>query len=154
MAHARRLEIYTDGSCLKNPGIGGWAFLIVDEDDCTTASGSAIQTTNQRMELTAALNALVSLDDGSSVNLYTDSRYLCDGMRSWVENWKRNNWVRPKLGPPDNLDLWQQLDEQNQRVDVQWFWVKAHNGNEFNERVDQLAHREARELQAKGESFG
>ena len=153
MASPREVDVYTDGSCIGNPGTGGWAFVVVEREETDRQSGSAPDTTNQRMELIAALKALRSLEDGVSVNLFTDSKYLCDGMRSWITNWKRNGWTRPRLGPPQNLDLWKQLDEQNQRMNVAWHWLKAHNGNFYNEVVDQIAQKEARNLVSQGEEL-
>ena len=146
IASQRKLNVYTDGSCLGNPGVGGWAFIVLEDSESQAVSGASADTTNQRMELTAALNALRSLENGVHVSLFTDSKYLCDGMRFWLANWKRLDWVRPKLGPPLNMDLWKELDSESQRMMVEWHWVKAHNGDKYNEIVNQAAQDEAREI--------
>ncbi len=130
--------IYTDGSCLGNPGKGGWAAIVRYPDHEAVLQGSEPQTTNNRMELTAALESLKSLPLKCKVNLYTDSQYMKLGITEWMPGWKARNWRR-KGGALANVDLWQALDREVQKRDVRWLWVKAHNGHTSNERVDRLA---------------
>ena len=140
-----RIVIYTDGSCAPtNPGPGGWAYLsIVDGSATTVVSGSQSFTTNNRMELTAAIEALRSCHDEASVELHTDSEYVRLGITQWVQNWKRNRWERRNHQEVLNKDLWCELDAENERVEVQWHWVKAHAGHEFNDWVDEAARNAA-----------
>ena len=142
----QRVEIYTDGACSGNPGPGGWGALLRAGNHEREISGADPQTTNNRMELTAALRALEALKRPCRVVLHTDSKYLRDGMNGWLENWKRNGWQRGRKGrkpaPVLNEDLWRALDAVCARHSVEWRWVKAHAGIPDNERVDQLA-REA-----------
>ena len=137
------VTIYTDGSCLGNPGPGGWAAVMQYGSEIKEVSGYAsAATTNNRMELTAAIRALESLKRPCVVCLYTDSIYLRDGIERWLPEWKRKNWKRSKNKPVLNVDLWKQLDQLNQKHRVTWRWVAGHSGNEWNDRADQLA-REA-----------
>ena len=142
----QRVEIYTDGACSGNPGPGGWGALLRAGNHEREISGADPQTTNNRMELTAALRALEALKRPCRVVLHTDSKYLQQGMNGWLENWKRNGWQRVRKGrkpaPVLNEDLWRALDAVCARHSVEWRWVKAHAGIPDNERVDQLA-REA-----------
>lgn len=141
--------IYTDGSCFPtNPGTGGWAFAVSAPDaKVWLTSGSDSWTTNNRMELTAAIEALRSCASGEHVQLHTDSQYVKNGITSWIAKWKRDGWVRGKARKSVlNKDLWQKLDEENQRVQVDWHWVKAHAGNKLNELVDRAARDAADEL--------
>ena len=141
MSMNKNITIYTDGACSGNPGPGGWAAIIQQDDkqDCQEISGGEIETTNNRMELTAALKALASLSSPSRIELYTDSKYLQDGITQWIEKWKINNWQTSNKTAVKNQDLWQKIDELRQKHTVEWNWVKAHNGDELNERVDALA---------------
>ena len=132
------VTIYTDGSCLNNPGPGGWAAILRFGKHEKEISGGEKDTTNNRMELKAALEALRALTEPCRVVLYTDSEYLKKGITLWMPNWKRRNWRR-KGGKLANVDLWMKLDEEMERHEVRWRWVKAHAGNRLNERVDKLA---------------
>ena len=132
------VTIYTDGSCLNNPGPGGWAAILRFGKHEKEISGGEKDTTNNRMELKAALEALRALTEPCSVVLYTDSEYLKKGITLWMPNWKRRNWRR-KGGKLANVDLWMKLDEEMERHEVRWRWVKAHAGNRLNERVDKMA---------------
>lgn len=134
------VTIYTDGGCEPNPGRGGWAAILVSGGHIKEISGAENDTTNNRMELTAAIRALESLKKKCVVNLYTDSQYLRQGVTEWMPNWKRRNWNR-KGGELKNIDLWQSLDELIQNHSVHWHWVKGHAGHPENERCDQLVSR-------------
>ena len=134
------ITIYTDGACLNNPGPGGWAALIRIGRHSRELSGAEKNTTNNRMELTAALRALQSLKNPSKVDFYTDSTYLKRGITEWMPNWRKRNWRR-KGGKLANVDLWKALDSVIQTHDICWHWVRGHAGNKNNERVDRLARR-------------
>lgn len=138
-----RVTIYTDGSCLPNPGPGGWAAVLLSKENEKILRGGAHDTTNNRMELTAAVEALNALKQPCRVDIHTDSEYLKLGVTEWMPNWRRRNWRR-KGGALANVDLWKALDAALQRHEVRWHWVRAHAGNKRNEQVDQLA-REALE---------
>ena len=145
MADKPRVMIYTDGACSGNPGPGGWGVLLRYGQAEKELSGGERETTNNRMELTAAIHALKALNQPCRVDLYTDSEYLKKGVTEWMENWKRLGWRRGKPGKTQklaNADLWRKLDQALQEHEVTWHWVRAHAGNEDNERVDALA-REA-----------
>lgn len=134
--------IYTDGACSGNPGPGGWAAIIIREDDNNTQrlKGGAPQTTNNRMELTAALKALRALDDPSHVKLYTDSSYLSRAFNeSWLDKWQDNGWKTSSKKPVKNKELWQDLLEMDERHTIEWNWVKGHADNELNNLADELA---------------
>jgi ribonuclease HI len=131
--------IYTDGACSGNPGPGGWGARIEGPDEVTEIKGGEVQTTNNRMELSAAIEALASLPDNSDVTLVTDSTYVKDGMTSWLANWKKRGWKTAAKKPVKNVDLWQALDTQCQRHQMTWQWVKGHAGHPGNERADELA---------------
>jgi len=133
--------VFTDGSCLVNPGPGGWAAVIKSPNGEKVIFGSESMTTNNRMELTAALEAIRHTPDGSCIQLFTDSQYLKLGITEWMPGWKKRNWHR-KGGELANIDLWQALDIVVHKHEIQWMWVKGHNGHKENERVDRLA-REA-----------
>lgn len=137
----QHVDIYTDGACSGNPGPGGWAALVMPNDgDVQKLTGGARQTTNNRMEMRAALEALESLDEPSEVTLYTDSAYLSRAFNEgWLDNWQRNGWRTSSKKPVKNKDLWQQLLEVTDRHDVTWVWVKGHADNEYNNIVDELA---------------
>lgn len=135
-----RIQIYTDGACSGNPGPGGWGALLIAPDKRKELCGGEAQTTNNRMELLAAIRGLEALKRPSAVDLYTDSKYVRDGISQWIENWKRNGWRNASKKAVKNADLWQQLDAVNQRHQVRWHWVKAHNGHPENERADALAN--------------
>lgn len=133
------VEIYTDGACRGNPGPGGWGVLLRYQAKEKTLSGSVAHTTNNRMELQAAIEALLALKRACIVNLYTDSNYLRQGMTTWLDGWKQKGWKNSKKEPVKNADLWQQLDELAQKHTIHWHWVKGHAGHPENERADALA---------------
>ncbi len=139
-AAIEKITIYTDGSCEPNPGPGGWAAIILDGKEQTILKGHEKQSTNNRMELTAALEALRRIDPARAVILYTDSQYLKNGVEKWMKDWKARNWKR-KGGPLLNVDLWKQIAEVIDQRKITWRWVKGHNGNPYNERVDRLARQ-------------
>ncbi len=142
-ASRRAFVIHTDGGASPNPGPGGWAAVILDPNGATEEiSGGAPDTTNNRMELTAAISALDRLDAPSVVDLYTDSRYLRQGITSWLARWRAQGWRRRDGGAVRNVDLWRRLETLDRRHRVSWHWVKGHAGNEWNERVDALASAE------------
>ena len=135
-----RVDIYTDGACRGNPGPGGWAALLRYGDAETTIQGAVEETTNNRMELQAALSALKKLKRPCTVCITTDSRYLMDGIQQWLPNWKRNGWKTSAKKPVKNRDLWQELDGLVELHDVTWNWVEGHTGHAENEEVDRLAN--------------
>lgn len=132
--------IYTDGACSGNPGPGGWGAILRSGKHERELSGGEKDTTNNRMELTAALEALRALTQPCTVTLFTDSEYLKRGITEWLPNWKKRNWQR-KGGKLANVDLWMKLDEEINRHEISWRWVRGHAGNRLNERVDQLARK-------------
>jgi len=134
-----RVEIYTDGACSGNPGIGGWGAYLTYKDNVKELSGSAENTTNNRMELVAAIEGLKILKKSSKVNLYTDSVYLKDGITKWIFNWQKNNWKNANKKDVKNKDLWIQLLEVVNKHDINWIWVKGHEDNKGNEIADDLA---------------
>ena len=135
------IKIYTDGSCLKNPGNGGWAAIINNEGDVKKISGSEKNTTNNRMELMAPINALKEINPNEKIEIYTDSQYVKLGITKWINTWLKNNWKTSKKENVKNKDLWLQLYNLNKTLDVKWNWVKAHAGNPLNEEVDLLAKK-------------
>jgi ribonuclease HI len=139
--------IYTDGACLGNPGPGGWAALIIDKNELTDKKvGSEISTTNNRMELTAVIEALKIIPSESKLAVYTDSKYVINGIEIWIVNWKKSNWKGSNRKEIKNKDLWIQLDNLSQNLNINWNWVKGHSGDVNNEEVDQLARGEAEKL--------
>lgn len=134
-----KVEIYTDGACSGNPGIGGWGAYLKYKDNVKELSGSDENTTNNRMELVAAIEGLKILKKSSEVNLYTDSVYLKDGITKWIFNWQKNNWKNANKKDVKNKDLWIQLLEVVNKHDINWIWVKGHEGNIGNEIADNLA---------------
>ena len=142
-----RIEIFTDGACSGNPGIGGWGALLRYKDIEKELSGGELETTNNRMELTAVIEALKALKATCNITLYTDSKYVMCGITEWMDNWKKNGWkTTNKKGDVKNVDLWQQLDELIKHHEIRWVWVKGHNGHHENERVDTLARNEVAKL--------
>ena len=133
------MVIYTDGACSGNPGPGGWAAALRDGNKKDTISGGAKQTTNNRMGLTTAMEALKKLKRPCKVTLYTDSTYVKNGIESWIHNWKKNGWKTAAKKPVLNAELWRELEEVAAKHEVQWKWVKGHAGDEMNELVDSLA---------------
>lgn len=134
------VEIFTDGSCKGNPGPGGWAALLRYKGNVKKLSGAEPRTTNNRMEMTAAIMALEALKKPCKVRLVTDSEYLKKGITEWIKSWKMRNWLTSNKTPVKNEDLWRRLDEAVNRHEVIWEWVKGHNGHSENEQVDQLAN--------------
>ena len=133
------IEIYNDGSCLENPGNGGWAAIINDDGKIEKISGSEKNTTNNRMELMAPIAALSKITKKKKVQIFTDSQYVKMGITNWIHNWIKNNWQTSKKEDVKNKDLWLNLYKLTQSHDVEWYWVKAHAGNTLNEEVDALA---------------
>jgi ribonuclease HI len=144
MARIPAVEIYTDGACSGNPGPGGWAALLRYGSKEKELSGSEKETTNNRMEITAAVEAFRALNQPCQVDIYTDSEYLKKGITEWIQNWKRLGWRRGSPGktkPLANADLWKELDQAVKRHRVTWHWIPGHAGRERNERVDALARQ-------------
>ncbi|MEC6815317.1 ribonuclease HI [Photobacterium toruni] len=135
----KQVEIFTDGSCLGNPGPGGYGTVLRYKQHEKELSGGYLMTTNNRMELLAAIMGLASLKHPCSVDLTTDSQYVRQGITQWIHNWKKRDWQTADKKPVKNADLWQQLDQETQRHQVQWHWVKGHAGHPENERCDVLA---------------
>lgn len=142
----KKITIYTDGSCLGNPGPGGWGAILQCNGEEKEISGAKKDTTNNQMEMQAAIEALKTLNAPCEISLYTDSKYLKDGITSWIHGWKRNNWKNSKKEPVKNKELWLILDGLVRDHKITWNWVKAHAGNELNERVDDLARLQAESL--------
>ena len=136
-----KVTIYTDGACSGNPGPGGWGAILIHGATEKELSGGEPGTTNNRMELMAAIQALEALKKPCRVELHTDSRYVMDGISQWISAWKARGWKTAAKAPVKNEDLWRRLDEARNRHDVDWRWVKGHNGHELNERADALARK-------------
>ena len=135
-----RVEIFTDGACSGNPGPGGWGALLRCKDVEKELSGAKKDTTNNQMELTAVIEALRALKASCNITLYTDSKYVMEGVTKWIFNWKKNGWkTSNKKTPVKNVELWQALDTEVQKHEIRWVWVKGHAGHAENERVDELA---------------
>jgi len=139
MTRPPRVEIFTDGACRGNPGPGGWAAILRSGGNEKEIFGGDPATTNNRMEMAAAIKALEALKKRSHVTLYTDSRYVMDGLQQWLPRWKANGWKTADKKPVKNADLWRALDEAAQRHDIVWRWVEGHSGHAENERADLLA---------------
>ena len=136
------INIYTDGACSGNPGIGGWgAVIFSNSDDVVFLNGGENITTNNRMELTAAIKSIAYFKNRSNLEIFTDSKYLKDGIERWILNWKNNGWKTSNKKPVKNKDLWIQLDEEILKHNIKWNWVKGHANNEFNEKADSLARK-------------
>ena len=140
------VTIYTDGACRGNPGPGGWGALLIFYDTEKEIFGGEAETTNNRMELCACIEALDRLSRRCRVRIFTDSTYVRNGIQSWLMNWKRNNWKTAAKKPVKNRDLWEQLDQLSARHDIEWRWVKGHAGDPGNERADRLANRGVDEI--------
>jgi ribonuclease HI len=134
-----RVIIHTDGACSGNPGPGGWGAILRDGGSIIEIKGGEAATTNNRMELLAAISALESLPDDTPAELHTDSQYLRDGITKWLHNWKKNGWRTSDKKPVKNVDLWQRLEIAAARHQVDWHWVRGHVGHDENERADELA---------------
>ena len=137
------IKIYTDGSCLNNPGDGGWAAIINYNGKIIKINGSEKNTTNNRMELMAPINALKKIDQNSKIEIYTDSQYVKLGITEWIHKWIKNNWQTSKKEDVKNKELWIELYELTKKLQINWIWVKAHAGNILNEEVDLLAKKAA-----------
>ena len=139
----KQIQIFTDGSCLGNPGPGGCGAVLIYQNHRKEISTGYAHTTNNRMELLAAILALESLTEKCAVNLTTDSQYVKNGINQWINNWKKNGWRTSDKKPVKNADLWKRLDEAVKRHSVKWHWVKGHSGHPENERCDELAREAA-----------
>ena len=137
------IKIYTDGSCLQNPGNGGWAAIINYEGNIKKISGSEKNTTNNRMELLAPINALKKVEHNKEIQIYTDSQYVKLGITEWINTWIKNSWKTSKKQDVKNKDLWLELHNLNQSLNIKWNWVKAHSGDPINEEVDLMAKKAA-----------
>ena len=137
------IEIYTDGSCLTNPGNGGWAAIINQDGKVKKISGSEKNTTNNRMELMAPINALKKIDPNKDIEIYTDSKYVKQGITEWIYKWMKNNWKTSKKENVKNKELWIELYDLTKSLKIEWKWIKAHDGNPINEEVDLLAKKAA-----------
>ena len=146
----KQVEIFTDGACKGNPGPGGWGVLLRMGAHEKEMSGGEPDTTNNRMEMTAAIKGLGALIEPCTVDLYSDSKYVLDGMSKWIHGWQRNGWVNASKKPVRNADLWHDLIEAARPHKVNWHWVRGHNGHPENERVDALASAEASRIAAGG----
>ena len=142
------VTIHTDGACSGNPGPGGWGAILEWNGRRKEIKGGDPQTTNNRMELTAAIMALEALRRPCTVEIYTDSQYLRQGITSWITSWKRNGWRTADRKPVKNVDLWQRLDAALTQHKVRWYWVRGHAGHDLNERADELAREAIKELRA------
>ena len=139
------IKIYTDGSCIGNPGNGGWAAIIINNEKKTQIKGSKKNTTNNQMELLAPIKALKKITKGSKVQIFTDSKYVKLGITEWIHNWKKNGWKTANKKPVKNKELWTELDLLSNSFEIKWSWVKAHSTDKLNNEVDLIA-REAANL--------
>ena len=135
------IKIYTDGACSGNPGPGGWGAVIIQTDNIKEICGFEENTTNNRMELMAAIKSLEFISEEKNIKIYTDSVYVMDGITKWIINWKKNNWLTSSKKTVKNFDLWKELDSLCASKEIEWFWVKGHSGNKYNERADYLARK-------------
>ena len=136
------IDVYTDGACSGNPGIGGWGVVIlIDKDEPVFLNGGTKNTTNNQMELQATIQALKYFDNPSTLTLFTDSKYVKEGIQLWIVNWKKNRWKTSTKKPVKNQELWKELDSQIARHTINWQWVKGHAGNKHNEKADYLARK-------------
>tara|TARA_B100000686_G_scaffold332422_1_gene397154 strand:- start:144 stop:575 length:432 start_codon:yes stop_codon:yes gene_type:complete len=135
-------NVYTDGACSGNPGVGGWgAVILIENQDPIEIHGGKLNTTNNQMELKAVIEALKYFENSSSINLFTDSKYVKNGIQLWIQNWKINGWKTSNKKLVKNKNLWLELDEQLSKHKVNWYWVKGHSGDKFNEKADELARK-------------
>ena len=135
------INIYTDGACSGNPGIGGWGVVILDNGEEIQLNGGANNTTNNKMELTAAIKALEYFEQKKDLIIYTDSKYVKDGIESWIINWKQNGWKTSTKKPVKNKEMWIALDDLIKKHNINWKWVRGHAGDKYNEKADYLARR-------------
>ncbi len=139
----QKIIIYTDGSSINNPGNGGWAAYLIYGDVKKMISGFKANVTNNQMELSAVIEALSILKNECEIEIFTDSQYIVNGMKTWIFNWMKNNWKTSNKKPVENKELWEKLYTLSQNHKINWNWIKAHNGTEFNELVDKEARRQA-----------
>ena len=137
------IKIYTDGSCLGNPGNGGWAAIIIEDEKKTHIKGSKKDTTNNQMELLAPIKALQKIPQGSKVQIFTDSKYVKSGITEWILNWKKNGWITANKQPVKNKNLWTELDNMTIAHEIKWIWVKGHSSDKLNNEVDLIAREAA-----------
>jgi ribonuclease HI len=137
------IKIYTDGSCLGNPGNGGWAAIIIDDNKKIQIKGSKKDTTNNQMELLAPIKALKKIPKGSNVQIFTDSKYVKSGITEWIHNWKKNGWKTANKQPVKNKELWTELDLMTSEFKIKWSWVKGHSTDKLNNEVDLIARESA-----------
>ena len=140
------IKIFTDGACKGNPGKGGWGALIIDNNEEIEIYGGSLNTTNNRMELLATINALKFYNDSKIIELYTDSKYVQNGITDWIDNWKKNGWLNASKKPVKNIELWKELDAMSNFHKVDWYWVKGHSNHRENDLADALANRGIEEL--------
>ncbi len=143
------IEIYTDGACLGNPGVGGWGAILLYKEHRKEICGGEKDSTNNRMELRAVIEALKTLKKSCQVTIYTDSKYVMDGITKWIFNWKKNGWKSADKKPVKNVEFWQELDHEVAKHQIKWVWVKGHAGNPLNEAVDELARSAAEKIGGK-----
>ena len=136
-----RIKIYTDGACRGNPGRGGWGVFIINGPESKKLFGGKIETTNNEMELTAAIKGLEFFNSPTDLDLYTDSKYVMDGINDWIHNWKKNGWKTANKKPVKRSNLWIELDKLNKFHDVKWYWIKGHSGDIGNDMADELANQ-------------
>ena len=137
------IKIYTDGSCLGNPGNGGWAAIIIDDNKKIQIKGSKKNTTNNQMELLAPIKALKKIPKGSNIQIFTDSKYVKSGITEWIHNWKKNGWKTANKQPVKNKELWTELDLMTSEFEIKWSWVKGHSSDKLNNEVDLIARKAA-----------
>jgi|TARA_B100001964_G_scaffold170317_1_gene187358 ribonuclease HI len=150
---SRKIELFTDGACKGNPGLGGWGVLIINSKISNELKGTQQQTTNNRMELIAVIEGLKSIKGNAHIEITTDSMYVKNGINQWINNWKNNGWKTAAKKPVKNKDLWQELDDLVQNYSIKWVWVKGHSGHTGNERADQLANEAIAEFQDKNNTL-
>tara|TARA_Y100000590_G_scaffold200073_2_gene227262 strand:- start:3514 stop:3960 length:447 start_codon:yes stop_codon:yes gene_type:complete len=146
----KKIKLFTDGACSGNPGAGGWGVIIIENDTIKKIKGHENNTTNNRMELKAAIEGIKSSLENSEITLFTDSKYVKDGITEWIHNWKKTNWITSTKKPVKNRDLWEELDNLNNKCNIHWKWVKAHQSvtneeSKYNDMADMLA-KEATEI--------
>lgn len=141
------VNIYTDGACSGNPGIGGWgAVILISGNKTIHLHGGLDNTTNNQMELTAAIKALEYFKEPNKISIFTDSKYVMNGIESWIKNWKQNGWKTTSKKPVKNKNLWEKLDKEIEKHTIEWKWVKGHSGNQNNEKADYLARKFIEEI--------
>jgi len=153
VADGNIIELFSDGACKGNPGIGGWGVLIKNSKTINELKGTQQQTTNNRMELIAVIEGLRSIKEHAYIEITTDSMYVKNGINQWINNWKKNGWKTAAKKSVKNKDLWQELDELVQKYSIKWLWVKGHSGHPGNERADQLANEAIAEFQDKNNTL-